>query len=298
MGSSTTAGFGTTISDSCWVSRLKKYYECHLNQTNVVYNLGMPGYDIYRAMPTGYTPPPARPYSDPAYNVSKACFILNGLQNNVNGVVIVNYPTNNYDTYSIPEIMTSLQIIYDSISTLGHRCFITTTQPRSDGNFNTSIVKKKLSVVKDSIIQRFGDANTLNFWDGMFNPADSTILPAYSYGDLIHFNDAGHRVLFERVLAKNVFNLPVWYSKSTGNLNDLSSWGCNADGSGINPVNFAQNFAAYHIVNNPQPTINTDWLIGGINVELIVGDGINPVNLKIPASLKVSISSSIKNTCF
>lgn len=298
LGSSTTAGNGTTIIDSCWVSRLRKYYECFLNQTNVVYNLGKPGYDNYRAMPTGYLPPNSRPFPDTASNLSKACVILNGTAGLVNGVVIVNFPTNGFDIYSIPEILTSLQVIYDSITMLGHRCFITTTQPRTDGNFNNSAIKKKLSVIKDSIIYRFGNAHTLNFWDGMYNPADSSILAAYSSGDKIHFNNTGHRILFERVLAKNIFSLPVWFSNSTGNLNDLSTWGSNADGSGNNPSSFSQDFAEYHVVNNSNPSINDNWLISGINVKVIIGVGINPVNFDIPASLKVSISSPIKNTCF
>jgi hypothetical protein len=298
LGSSTTAGNGTTTIDSCWVSRLRKYYECFLNQSNVVYNLGKPGYDNYRAMPTGYLPPILRPFPDTTSNLSKACLILNETVGPVNGVVIVNFPTNGFDIYSIPEILTSLQVIYDSITMMGHRCFITTTQPRTDGNFNKAEIKKKLAVIKDSIIYRCGNENTINFWDGLFNPSDSSILLAYSSGDKIHFNDKGHRILFERVLAKNIFNLPVWYCKETGYLNNLTSWGSNKDGSGNNPTSFTNNFAKYHIVNNPQPTINANWLINGINVQVIVGDSIKPVNFKLPASLKVSVSSPIKNTCF
>ena len=298
LGSSTTAGFGATTMDSSWVGRLKKYYECRLNQSNVVFNLGRSGYDNYFAMPTGYIPPPTRPNPDAAFNVSKACIYLNDLPNNGNGVVIINYPTNNFDKYSIPEIMISLQVIYDSVSTLGHRCFITTTQPRTDINFDNSVVKKKLSLIKDSIIQRFGAANTINFWDGMFNAADTSVLPEYSFGDFVHFNDAGHRVLFERVLAKNVFNLPVWYAKSTGNLNELTTWGSNKDGSGNNPASFSQDFAEYYIEKNLLPTINANWFISGINVRVIVGDGINPVNLKIPAAQKITVSSLLKINCF
>jgi len=97
--------------------------------------------------------------------------------------------------------------MYDSVTGAGHTCFITTTQPRTDGNFGLPSIKKKLAVIKDSIIERFGVHHTLNFWDGMYNPADTSILPLYAAGDGIHFNNAGHKVLFQRVVAKNVFGL-------------------------------------------------------------------------------------------
>ena len=129
----------------------------------------------------------------------------------------------------------------------------------------------------------------------MFNAADTSVLPEYSFGDFVHFNDAGHRVLFERVLAKNVFNLPVWYAKSTGNLNELTTWGSNKDGSGNNPASFSQDFAEYYIEKNILPTNNANWFISCINVRVIVGDGINPVNLKIPAAQKITVSSFLKN---
>jgi hypothetical protein len=139
-----------------------------------------------------------------------------------NGVVIVNYPTNGYITYSIAEIMNSLQVIYDSATRLGNKCYITTTQPRNDAGFNSPAVKRKLADIKDSIINRFSLNNTINFWDGMFNPADTSILPIYAAGDNIHFNNAGHRILFERVKAKNVFSviLPIKLQQFTGALQD------------------------------------------------------------------------------
>ncbi len=65
--------------------------------------------------------------------------------------------------------------------------------------------------------------NTINFYDDLYNPADSLILPAYKSGaDDIHFNNAGHRILFERVKAKNVFSaiLPIKLQAFTATLQD------------------------------------------------------------------------------
>ncbi len=298
IGSSTAAGTGASSIDSCWVSLLNKYYKCQLGIADSVYNLGVSGADNYRGMPTGYIPPPTRPLSDPDHNISKASFLLKDIAIATDGVVLVNYPTNRYNTYSIDEIMSSLQIIYDSAIRRGNRCYISTTQPRTDGVFNTSVVKRKLADIKDSIINRFGADNSINFWDGMFDSADSSILDKYSFGDLIHFNNAGHRELFERVVAKNIFNLPVWYSKSTGSLNDLATWGSNIDGSGNSPTSFTADYQVFTIVNNPSPTITANWTISGKNTRLIIGDGITPVNFIIPAAFKVSISNPPITSCY
>lgn len=207
LGSSTTAGLSASPIDSSWVNRINHYYKNQLGVLSNTYNLGVSGTTCYNAMPTGYIPPAGRPSPDPTRNVTQAVSLLSSLPTPANGVVIVNFPTNGYDNYSISEILTSLQTIYNTAVQAGHRCYVTTTQPRSDGNFALPAVKRKLAILKDSIIRRFGVDRTINFWDGMYNPADTTILPAYSAGDNVHFNNVGHRVLFQRVRDKNIFSL-------------------------------------------------------------------------------------------
>lgn len=228
LGTSTTAGLATSTPDSSWVRRFNYHYKYQLGVVDSTYNLGVSGKNLYNAMPTSYTPPAGRPLPDPLYNVTRANTLLSTLTTPSNGVVIINFPTGGYDTYTISEIMGALQLMYDSAVRLGNRAFVTTTQPRTDAGFNNSAVKKKLADIKDSIINRFGVANTINFWDGMYNPADTTIATGYSAGDNVHFNNAGHRILFERVKAKNVFNLPAPDYRSnvspTGLWSDASSW--------------------------------------------------------------------------
>jgi hypothetical protein len=297
LGSSTTLGAGATSADSCWVSLFKKYYQCRMGVADTVYNMAVAGTSFYSAMPNGSTAPPLRPAPDPLHNVSSAVVKLAVLNNPADGVVIVNFPTNGYNTYSIAEIMSGLQTIYDSVLHAGNRCFITTTQPRTDGSFGTSANKKKLADIKDSIIHRFGVANSINFWDGLFNPADTTILPEYAYGDNIHFNNAGHRLLFERVLEKNVFGFPVWYSKSTGALNEVSSWGCNADGSGVCPADFSADHQTFYIVNNQFPAITNNWILNGKNVRIVIGNGLAPVDLIIPQGVQVVITNTQQSVC-
>jgi len=232
IGSSTAAGLAASPVDSAWVNRFNYYYKYQLGVLDSTYNLAVSGSTVYAGMPASYTPPGGRPSPDAAHNVTLAVNQLSDLATPANGCIIVNFPTNGYDGYSIAEIMARLQTIYDSATRTGNKCFITTTQPRSDGSFATSAVKRKLADIKDSIINRFGVAHTLNFWDGMFNPADTTILGAYSAGDNVHFNNTGHRVLFDRVVAKNIFALTATAATGdyrsnvspTGLWSDASSW--------------------------------------------------------------------------
>jgi hypothetical protein len=207
IGSSTTGGTGAWPIDSSWLKRVNFFYKHTLHQLDSVYTHGVGGYSCYKGMPTNFAAPANRPAPDPGNNISVAISKLQGLEVPSNGVIIVNYPSNEYHIYTIAEIMKCLQTIYDSAVEAGHKCFITTTQPRTDGVFGTSDMKRKLAVIKDSVINRFGIAHTLNFWDGIINPADTSILPAFAAGDNIHLNNAGHRELFARVVAKDVFNL-------------------------------------------------------------------------------------------
>jgi hypothetical protein len=207
IGSSTTGGTGAWPPDSSWLKRLNYHYKYVLGKLDTTYTHGVGGYSCYKGMPSSYTPPPDRPGPDPGNNISIALRELHNMDNPGNGVIIVNYPSNGYLTYSMEEIMQCLQTIYDSAVAAGHICYVTTTQPRTDGNFAEPENKRKLAVIKDSIINRFGEAHTLNFYDGMINPADSSIRADLAAGDNIHYNNAGHRELFQRVVAKDIFNL-------------------------------------------------------------------------------------------
>ncbi len=289
IGSSTARGTGASVPDSGWVRLLSREYKCRMELVDTVFNLASSGTTFYHGMPDDCTPPPFRPSPLSANNVSRAVRLLSSLPNRSQGLVIVNYPSGGYDTYSVEEIMTGLQTIYDTVMLAGNRCLISTTQPRSDAAFNTPAIRKKLADLKDSILLRFGPEHAVDFYEGLFNPADSSIRSDYAAGDNVHFNDAGHRVLCERVIAKNPFGLPVWYSKSTGMLNDLSTWGCNPDGSGSYPDSFSADHQTFIITNNPAPTISGNWTLDGKNTRVFLGNGTEQIDLLIPADYQLTI---------
>jgi hypothetical protein len=218
IGSSTAGGAGAWPIDSSWVNRFNQYYKHQLHLVDSTYTFAVGGYPVYKGMPSSYVPPPHRDGPDHGRNVTMANASLASLPLPYNGIVLVNYPSNKFEEYSLAEIMRCFQTIYDSVVREGHRCYIVTAQPRTGGIWNDPALKRKLAVIKDSIINRFGTAQTINFYDGLYDPADSSILAKFNSGDGIHFNNEGHRELFERVRAMDLFRitLPVKLSSFKG----------------------------------------------------------------------------------
>ncbi|MEI8046367.1 MAG: T9SS type A sorting domain-containing protein [Bacteroidota bacterium] len=79
-----------------------------------------------------------------------------------------------------------------------------------------------------------------------------------------------------------------YYSKSTGNLDNVANWGTVTDGSGTAPLGFTADNQIFNIRNNATPTIGADWTVSGAGSKIITGDGANACNFTIPSSFKVT----------
>jgi len=236
IGSSTAAGMGTTVPDSSWVTRLNYYYT-HTGITLELHNLAVSGHNCYHGMPSWYTPPAGRDYPLVNENVTKA------LSFNPE-VVLVNYPSNNFNSYSISEILYCLQTIKDAVNASGKTCYITTSQPRMDASFPDLASRTKLKMIRDSIMQRFGNY-AIDFFTDLADPVTYQILPIYSFGDGIHCNDRGHALLFEKVKAKNIFGVSS-PPPPAGCNNVVAS----AVSGGINVIGLTAPLVAVQIFNN------------------------------------------------
>ena len=64
----------------------------------------------------------------------------------------------------------------------------------------------------------------------------------------------------------------IFYSKSTGNLNELSTWGENIDGTGCPPANFTTAGVTYNVHNNTAPTTSGAWAVSGAGTKVVFGD--------------------------
>lgn len=87
-----------------------------------------------------------------------------------------------------------------------------------------------------------------------------------------------------------------FYSKATGNLDVLGTWGVNTDGSGATPVNFTDASQLFYVVNRASATIGAAWDVTGTGSKVIVGNGISATVLTIPATFAISTATRIDVT--
>ena len=87
----------------------------------------------------------------------------------------------------------------------------------------------------------------------------------------------------------------IYYSKSTGNLDDLVNWGLNTDGTGSAPANFTADGAIYEIRNRATATIGANWTVSGSASKVVLGDGTNAVDFTIPSGFTLTGTIDISN---
>ncbi len=78
-----------------------------------------------------------------------------------------------------------------------------------------------------------------------------------------------------------------YYAKSSGDLSVLTNWGTSLDGTGSNPANFTTANSNYYILNQTSPVISGDWTVSGTNSRIIIGNGVDAVNLTIGGNMTV-----------
>ena len=187
--------------DSAWTFKLSKYYK-DLGLIDTLYNIASVGTDPYTGMPSSYMPPAQRNLPDGRYNITRAVNLVPKPD-----VIVVNYPSNNFDWQTNQEILFCLQTIKDSANANGIACYITTTQPRN--TFSTS-ERQTLKDLRDIISNTFGQY-AIDFFTDIAEEPSLNILPVYSLGDGIHTNPKGQTVLEQKVIDKNILlnTLPV-----------------------------------------------------------------------------------------
>ncbi|MDH7463716.1 hypothetical protein QEG73_20615 [Chitinophagaceae bacterium 26-R-25] len=198
QGSSTAACYGVSYTD-CWVNLLDNYYDRPGRWDTKIQQLAKFGATPFTGMPTSYAPLAGGPLPDPNVNVTRMLSFQPLVY-----AVIVNYPSNGYDTYGVQDAMFCLRTIRDSIVNAGAKCYITTTQPRGSATYANTTVRQRMAEIKDSVLMEFGNY-AIDFWSVLVNPVDSSILPQYDSGDHTHLNAAGNQVIFNQVIQKNIF---------------------------------------------------------------------------------------------
>ena len=200
LGSSSAYGIGASVPDSSWVGRTKAYYKSR-HQLDTIINLAVPG----SFTDSGVKLLPKALGYDP-------------------DLVLVSFPSNDIVAdLGIPHYMRNLRKMYNTVTAAGKKCYISTTQPRNDP-YNEYTLK----VARDSIVKEF-PSNYMQFYDPLVAPGSYAINPLYST-EGTHPNDAGHRLLFQAVLAAQVIPstpLPLVFTGFSGSRTDqgvMLSW--------------------------------------------------------------------------
>jgi surface protein len=69
----------------------------------------------------------------------------------------------------------------------------------------------------------------------------------------------------------------VFYSKSTGDLDDVANWGTNTNGTGTAPTDFTASNQYFAIRNRSAASILGNWSTTGANSLVVLGDGTNAI---------------------
>jgi len=179
LGSSTAYGMGATVPDSSWVGRTKSYYKS-THQLDTLINLAVPG-----------------SYTDSGVKLLPMALGYNP------DIVLVNFPSNDLVAgLGVPLYMSNLRIMYNTVTAAGKRCFISTTQPRTD-----PFAGPALKAGRDSVLTEF-PGNYMQFYDPLVIPHTYNPDPLYVV-DGTHPNDAGHRLLFQAVVASQAIPAPL-----------------------------------------------------------------------------------------
>lgn len=196
IGSSTAAGYGASVRDSCWVGRLKNKLVTDGKRIKVV-NLGIGGYTTYKLMPTGYVSEiEKRPEVDTNKNVTAALKYHPAL-------VIINLPSNDIaSNFRDEEILNNYRVIIRTIASSRVDYIVTGSQPR---NFPALEQRKRLKIIHDKMIKEY--PTHLDDYLNKISTPTYGIQKYYSAGDGIHLNNNGHRVIYQSIL-----NFPVFKS--------------------------------------------------------------------------------------
>ena len=205
LGSSTSFGYGATPIDSSYVNKLRINLRTYKRQDTII-DLAVPGYTTYEIQPTGSIPSPdtgtiAKP--DPASNITYALTKKPNL-------VIINMPTNDiYDNYTDAQIINNYKVVVKLLESAQVPYIITSTQPRDFSAAQRARLRPFTNLTKTT----FGANNVIDYLDQLSNP-DYTIRDTLEYGDGIHVNNKGHKIIYNAFINFQPYRQIVCYQQS------------------------------------------------------------------------------------
>jgi lysophospholipase L1-like esterase len=199
LGSSTAYGTGATPIDSSWVNLLNYQFKADKKKVEI-HNLALGGYTTYHIMPSTVSPPNGRPLADMSRNLDKALSFKPDL-------IIINLPSNDI-TYGFTdqEVVSNYQYICNEIIKNNIQYLITSTQPRNFPEWHT---RERLATL-NNIVKATFPLNTIDFYS-LLADASLNIRQELNFGDGIHLNNKGHKIIFEEFLKDKRMRLALGY---------------------------------------------------------------------------------------
>lgn len=222
-------------------------------------------------------------------------------------IALANYSSGNVHVYKNQSIQGGAYIQTDSLiaSKDGNRIKLNLKKGSGTKRMLIARLDSAVSVLPTDTINYLADSNFgygTHLGNGNYiisiDTADiiymyNTILGKTYYFACLELVGSGNQINYNTILPARTsyYNINYFYSKSSGFLNDLNSWGSNLDGSGQSPTNFNDSFSVFTIRNNATPSLNGNLTIAGISSGLILGDAVNSYNLIIPSNFTVYADS-------
>lgn len=196
LGSSTAWGNGLPSRDSAWAFRYQRYLKANHNPADTIINLANGSTNTQIIQPDGtpsYTVSGLTFSVDPTSNISRAV-ALNA------DVIIINMPTNDEGrNFPMEKSRDNYLALKQFAAQHNIPLWVTTTQPR--GNLGVA-AGVRLRQFRDTTIKYFG-SKAVDFFDGL-DSSNNNIKAIYNSGDDVHFNSAGHKILFDRMVAESI----------------------------------------------------------------------------------------------
>lgn len=204
IGSSTAYGTGATSESKSWVGL--SFSNLFSSRIANIINLGVGGTTIYSGAPDDYTNPSYvtgdRPSPNASINANRAIYY--GADS-----VICNYASN-FATLGYIEGINVYDEYIDGLTAIknyceSNNCQFQTTTPSPLGLIASTATRYRLLLTANASLSLLSAIDT---YTPVSDSADNYLLDEFDYGDGIHRNDEGHRVLFGNVInyLKSNFN--------------------------------------------------------------------------------------------
>lgn len=131
---------------------------------------------------------------------------------------------------------------------------------------------------------------TQNTYYEIHNLTPMTSYTAY----VIAFDASGNKSAQSNTVNINTSIPVLYYSKSTGDLNNVATWGLSPDGSGTPPANFTTNGSYFSVVNRSATNTGGIWKVEGSASKIIVTTGVTlTLDNAVTGNVEVQDGSSL-----